>query len=164
LPVLTPSLEDYLKAILILERQRGAARPADIARVVRVGRPSVSLALKRLKGKGMISHNAYGDATLTPEGNKAAKSVLFRHEALSVFFVNVLGVPKDQANENAHRLEHAIDDTVLERLVAFTNTLVERHGPLEGPQGFCKEEAQHYDLYDTSCSSPHEDATQEPLG
>lgn len=124
----------------------------------------MSLALKRLKGKGMISHNAYGDATLTPEGNKAAKSVLFRHEALSVFFVNVLGVPKDQANENAHRLEHAIDDTVLERLVAFTNTLVERHGPLEGPQGFCKEEAQHYDLYDTSCSSPHEDATQEPLG
>jgi DtxR family Mn-dependent transcriptional regulator len=162
--MLTPSLEDYLKAILILERQKGAARPADIARVVRVGRPSVSLALRRLKGKGLISHDAYGDATLTPEGSKAAKSVLFRHEALSMFFVDVLGVPKDQANANAHRLEHAIDDTVLERLVAFTNTLVACPGPLEGQQGFCKEEARRYDPYGGPCSSPHEDTTQEPLG
>lgn len=163
--MLTSSLEDYLKAILILERQKGAARPADIARVVRVGRPSVSLALRRLKGKGLISHDAYGDATLTPEGSKAAKSILFRHEALSVFFVNVLGVPKDQANANAHRLEHAIDDTVLERLVAFTNTLVACPSPLEGPQGFCKkEETRPYDLYGAPCFNPHEDATQEPLG
>lgn len=163
--MLTPSLEDYLKAILILERQEGAARPADIARVVRVGRPSVSLALRRLKGKGLISHDAYGDATLTPEGSKAAKSVLFRHEALSVFFVNVLGVPKDLAEANAHRLEHAIDDTVLERLVAFTSTLNRPPAPLDDSQGFFMEEDLRYDPYGGPYStSPYEDATQEPLG
>ena len=160
---LTPSIEDYLKAILILEGREGAAKPADIAKVVRVGRPSVSLALRRLKGKGLVSHDAYGDATLTPEGRKAAKSVLLRHEALSRFFTDVLGIPKDQAEANAHRLEHSIDDTVLERLVIFTGTLNQHPGTSKEPLCPCNNESLHYGTSSGRCFCPHEEPNQESL-
>ena len=121
--MLTPSLEDYLKTIMLLEQQKGSARPIDIAKTMHVGKPSASLALRRLKKKGLITHDAYGEASLTPEGKKTAKKILLRHKTLSEFFVDILGIPKDQAEANAHRLEHAIDEAVLSRLTALTQFL-----------------------------------------
>lgn len=117
--LLTPSLEDYLKTIMLLEQEKGSARPIDIAKAMRVGKASTSLALRRLKQKGLIAHDAYGEASLTPEGKKTAKRILLRHNALSEFFVDILGIPKDQAEANAHRLEHAIDEAVLSRLTVL---------------------------------------------
>lgn len=121
--MLTPSLEDYLKTIMLLEQKKGSARPIDIAKAMRVGKPSSSLALRRLKERGLIAHDAYGEATLTQEGKKMAERILLRHEALREFFESILGIPKDQADANAHRLEHVIDEDVLSRLIALTNIL-----------------------------------------
>ena len=45
------SREDYLETILILKEKLGAVRSIDIAREMKYSKPSVSVAMKKLKVK-----------------------------------------------------------------------------------------------------------------
>jgi len=91
--VLSESLEDYLEAILLLERESRVARVSEIADQLSVSRPSVTGALKNLAARGLVTHERYGHVTLTDEGNDIAIEVERRHVAIRSFLVGVLGVP-----------------------------------------------------------------------
>lgn len=88
----------------------------DIARMLNVGMPSVSVALRALAQRGLVNYDPYQLVTLTDHGQKLGREIDSRHQVLEDFFRNVLDLDSQTARENACRMEHAIDKTVLDRL------------------------------------------------
>ncbi|MBN1320101.1 MAG: metal-dependent transcriptional regulator [Thermoleophilia bacterium] len=117
--VLSESLEDYLEAILQLERECRVARVSEIADQLNVSRPSVTGALKNLAARGLVTHEPYGHVTLTDEGSGIAVEVERRHVAIRDFLVDVLGVPAEKADVTACRLEHVVEPDVLAHFVSY---------------------------------------------
>lgn len=127
--LLSESLEDYLEAILQLERESRVARVSEIADQLNVSRPSVTGALKNLAARGLVSHEPYGHVTLTAEGAGIAEEVLGRHMAIRDFLVGVLDIPEEKAEVTACRLEHVLEPDVLAHFVSYA----EAHGVASGP-------------------------------
>lgn len=120
---LSENLEDYLEVILELEKTRKVARGKEIAKKLNIQPGSVTGALKTLDKKGLIHWEKYGYITLTPTGLKIAENITRRHKVIKNFLVNVLQIEKESADATACRMEHAIDDTTMERLVSFIEYL-----------------------------------------
>lgn len=103
------SSEDYLEAILILSKERKAVRNIDIARQLDFSKPSVSIALKKLKDKGLVDIGADNFITLTEEGKKIAERTYERHLGITKVLVS-LGVERKTAEKDACRMEHVISE------------------------------------------------------
>lgn len=95
------------------------ARVSHIAERLKVNKSSVSGALKNLSAKGYIDYDPYQFIRLRPSGEKVAKDISRRHEALRRFFVDILGVDDVLASETACKMEHHLDPAVLEPLVKY---------------------------------------------
>lgn len=70
--------EDYLEAILILQKRNGVVRSVEIAAELKVTKASVSVAMKNLKKGGYIQMGENHEITLTPEGRKLAETMYER--------------------------------------------------------------------------------------
>lgn len=103
------SSEDYLETILMLSEQLPVVRSIDIATHLNFSKPSVSVAMKRLKETGKITMSSAGYITLTEEGKEIAEKVYERHRVLSSMLVS-LGVNPEVANEDACEMEHVISE------------------------------------------------------
>jgi len=118
---LTKSLEDYLEAVLFLSREKKTVRVTDIAERLRVKKPSVTHALNHLSENGFLKSGPYRSVTLTPRGTTAAETLAASHRILKTFLTHILGVPEKKAEENACRIEHAVDREIIEKLAAFVD-------------------------------------------
>lgn len=116
---LSDNLEDYLETILELEKTNKVARVKDIAEQRGVLRGSVTGALKSLAEKGLINYEPYSFITLTKKGAAIAGEIDRRHRIIKNFLVQVLQLDEQTAEENACRMEHAMDRPAVDRLVAF---------------------------------------------
>ena len=122
---LSASLEDYLEAIYNLAGESDGARSKDIAEALGVARSSVTGALQALSDKGLANYRPYGCITLTRSGQRAAAEVVRKHDVLMSFFVNVLGVDKDIAQQAACKAEHALGPEIIGRLLSFIKYVTE---------------------------------------
>ncbi len=113
------SLEDYLEAIYHTVEAKGAARAKDLVQALGVHNSSVTQALRSLSEKKLINYAPYDVITLTESGKHLALDVVQRHTTLSVFLSRVLGLPDEEAEDGACRMEHAINPLIMERLVKF---------------------------------------------
>ena len=120
---LSESLEDYLEVILDLEQRNKVARAKDIADRLGLQRGSVTGALKSLHEKRLINYEPYSFITLTKKGTQIAKAVTHRHIVLKDFLLKVLQLDEETAESTACRMEHAIDDVTISRLVDFVEYL-----------------------------------------
>ena len=116
---LSASLEDYLEAILNLAGGSNFARSKDIAKVLGVSRSSVTGALRVLKKKGLANYKPYNHITLTEPGRAAAAEIARKHSILKSFFVNVLGVETDVAQQAACKAEHVLGPGIIAKLLCF---------------------------------------------
>ena len=116
---LSASLEDYLEAIAHIVDEKKVARGKEIAKRLKVSRASVTEALRALSKKGLVNYAPYEVITLTEKGLVVAEDVIRRHEALKEFFVKVLAIDDNIAEESACRIEHAAPPEVIERLIQF---------------------------------------------
>ena len=132
---LSASLEDYLEAILQLERGSRVARVSEIAEQLSVSRPSVTGALKNLAGRGLVSHAPYGHVTLTAQGTGIALEVERRHLAIRDFLTTVLAIPDDKAEVTACRLEHVLEPDILAHFVSYADALQRRNESVDRPGG-----------------------------
>ncbi len=117
------SLEDYLEIILQLVQEKGEARAKEIAQRKDVRMASVTGALKRLAAEGLIDYRARETAVLTPAGRELANRVLQRHEFITRFLNEILGVPLETASRDACSIEHIISIETLDRLAGFVEFL-----------------------------------------
>lgn len=122
---LSASLEDYLEAIFNLAGDGQGARSKDIAETLGVARSSVTGALQALKDKGLANYRPYSCITLTASGQAAAAEVVRKHNILKSFFVRVLGVDDEIAQQAACRSEHALGAEIIGRLLSFIEYVTE---------------------------------------
>jgi DtxR family Mn-dependent transcriptional regulator len=125
-------MEDYLETIADLAAKHGAARVTDIAKQLRVKKPSVTQALKALKEKGLLKYEPYTAPVLTVRGKEIAERVRERHDIMQSFLTKVLLIDPELAETNACRLEHAVDKEVLQQLTHFMDFV--RRCPRSGVQ------------------------------
>lgn len=109
------SAEDYLETILVLLEEKGYVRSVDIAAHQNVTKPSVSVAMKRLRESGYITMDGDSFISLTPAGMQIARRVYGRHQVLSSF-LQQLGVDPATAREDACKIEHDISEASFEAI------------------------------------------------
>ena len=103
------SAEDYLEQILMLLETRGHARSVDIAAGLNVSKPSVSVAMRKLRENGYITMGADSLISLTDKGYAIARKIYDRHRALTKYLIQ-LGVPEQIAREDACKIEHDLSE------------------------------------------------------
>lgn len=114
------SHEDYLEAIVMLGgSQTQPVRSVDIATKMSVSKASVSKAVTSLKNSDMLEQPYYGDITLTEDGYKYGCAVLKRHEMLTRFLVEKVGLSEEVAEDEACQMEHAISDESFKKWLAY---------------------------------------------
>ena len=79
------ALEEYIKTMYILQKQKGVIRVTDIAQKLKKAKPSVNKALKSLKENGYIEYETYGPIKLTKEGENLAKKILEAYDIVYLF-------------------------------------------------------------------------------
>ena len=109
------SVEDYLETILVLSKQLPVVRSIDIANELEYSKPSVSVAMKNLRGKGYITVSSEGYIVLTEEGKKLASDTYERHTLISQWLVE-LGVSPETASADACRIEHDLSQESFDAL------------------------------------------------
>lgn len=116
--VIHESAEDYLESILILRERLGTVRSIDIVNELNFSKPSVSIAMKKLRENGYISMAADGGITLLPSGQEIASRIYGRHKTITRFFV-LLGVSPEIAAEDACKVEHDLNEETFARIRQF---------------------------------------------
>ncbi|MGD8725091.1 MAG: metal-dependent transcriptional regulator, partial [Desulfobacterales bacterium] len=116
---LSSNMEDYLEAIFNISQEKQAARAKDIAERINVNKSSVTGALRSLSEKGLVNYAPYDIITLTAKGKKLAAEIVRRHAALKEFFIKILLIDNDEAEEASCRVEHAVSKNIIDRLVRF---------------------------------------------
>jgi len=116
---LSENLENYLESILELQRNNTVARVKDIAAKLGVLSGTVTSALRKLSDKELINYQPYSFITLTTKGKKIAEEISRRHTIIKDFLQCVLLIEENKADENACRMEHAMDKIAINRLVQF---------------------------------------------
>ena len=111
------SAEDYLEQILMLLEQKGHARSVDIAAGLNVSKPSVSVAMKKLRENGYIRMGSDGMISLTDKGYAIARKIYDRHQALTKYLMQ-LGVSEETAREDACKIEHDLSEESYEAICA----------------------------------------------
>lgn len=109
------SAENYLETILVLSRRLPVVRSVDVATELNFKKPSVSVAMKKLRESGYISVSPEGYITLTEAGEKIADCIYERHTLLSSWLTR-LGVDPKVAAEDACRIEHVISTDSFEAI------------------------------------------------
>jgi DtxR family transcriptional regulator, Mn-dependent transcriptional regulator len=134
---LTRSVEDYLKAIYRLTPEGQPASTSDIANLLELSPASVSGMVKRLSEQGLLEHAPYKGVQLTDEGRRAALRMVRRHRLIEAYLVAMLGYTWDTVHEEAERLEHAVSNTLVERMAAVLgHPTVDPHGdPIPAADG-----------------------------
>ncbi|HEY8258196.1 MAG TPA: metal-dependent transcriptional regulator [Gemmatimonadales bacterium] len=138
---LTRSVEDYLKAIYRLTPQGRPASTSEIAHLLELSAPSVSGMVKRLSELGLLEHLPYKGVQLTAEGRRAALRMVRRHRLIESYLVEFLAYSWDTVHQEAERLEHAVSDTLVERMAAaLGHPSVDPHGdPIPTADGAIEE-------------------------
>ena len=124
---LSPSHEHYLRAILEVRAHQGYARLVDVARSLGVAPPTLSLGLRPLEAKGLVTHDDHRFLLLTPEGERIAKEVHHRFAVLHVFLRDLLGVPEEFAVVDACVLEHGVSPATTGRLLDLIKLMNSDH-------------------------------------
>lgn len=113
------SKEDYLERILMLTEQSDFVRAIDIATSMNYSKPSVSIALKKLKSEDYINvDETNGSIKLTKKGYEVAIEIYERHKILSTALM-MLGVDPVTAKEDACKIEHDLSKQTIAKIKEF---------------------------------------------
>ena len=114
--MITSGLEDYLELIHNKISQNQEIKAIDIAHEFNISRSSVSEALIRLADMDFIIYEGRKGIKITQKGIEQAKKTIKKHKILSDFFIKVLNVEESLANKNACKIEHVIDDEIIDKI------------------------------------------------
>jgi DtxR family transcriptional regulator, Mn-dependent transcriptional regulator len=133
--MVSESAQDYLKAIWKLQRADEMSTTA-LADALSVSPASATAMLKKLATLGLVVHERYHGATLTPTGERMALEVVRHHRLLELYLMEALGLSWDQVHEEAERLEHHLSDELearIDRALGFPTR--DPHGdPIPSPE------------------------------
>ena len=135
-PYNTESVDNYLKAILVLEEAgsgdvstdtAGKGRPSEmrvtvkaLAKELQVAPASVTNMLQKLAGAAAppVEYERHRGVRLSRVGRRRALEVVRHHRLIETFLYQILDYPIDEVHEEAERLEHFISERFEERIAA----------------------------------------------
>lgn len=123
--MISKALEEYIKNMYILEKQNGNIRVTDIANKMNCTKPSVNKAINNLKDNGMVNYESYGTIELTKEGENLAKKILEAYDIVYLFLKEVLGLEKDDAEQEAEKIKTVITDSTINKLAKYVHKELE---------------------------------------
>jgi DtxR family transcriptional regulator, Mn-dependent transcriptional regulator len=126
---LSDPLQDYLREIYKLQASSPRVGTSTLARRLGVKPPSATAMVKKLAARGLVDHQPYRGVRLTRRGERIALEVLRHHRLLELYLARTLEVGLDAVHAEADRLEHALSETLEERI---DNAL---GSPTEDPHG-----------------------------
>jgi DtxR family Mn-dependent transcriptional regulator len=109
-PPVTVAVQDYLKAIYVLETAGERVTTSALARRMGVSAPSATAMTKRLDELGLVERLPYRGVALTDEGRRGALEVVRHHRLLERYLVDRLGLALDEVHAEAELLEHALSE------------------------------------------------------
>jgi len=112
--------EDYVELIDDLIRGTGEARAVDIAEHLGVTHVTVNNTIRRLKRNGLVKSEPYRAVFLTPEGKRLADKVRRRHNTV-LEFLRAIGVPEQDAENDAEGIEHHLSPPTLAAMKRFVS-------------------------------------------
>lgn len=110
--------EDYLETILMLENRMGYVRAIDIATEMGYSKPTISIAMRRLRENGFIDVDERRDIHLTEAGREVAECMYERHVLLTEILKS-LGVDSETAMREACKIEHDISTDTFSRIKSY---------------------------------------------
>ncbi len=125
MPLRRKRAEEYLEAIYILQRAKGAPRIKDIARILNVRPASVVEYLDKLAEQGYVEYHKRDTLRLTKKGESLARKVYGKHRAIAEFLETILLLPHSIAEEDACYIEHGVHEETVRRIIRFVEFLKE---------------------------------------
>jgi len=113
---LTPSVEGYLSAIYALAQNDEPVGTQAIASELGIAAPSVTEMLRRLDAHGLVEYRRGSGAKLTRSGVLVARRQERRRAVIESFITTTIGLPADEAAEEARTLEHHLSDRMIARI------------------------------------------------
>lgn len=126
---ITPTREDYLRAIYRFAEQNTHVRIIDIARNLKLARSTVSERVRDLKNANFIKPSQNDGIVLSKKGLALARQLTYKHRLIEVFLHKILHIDSKKVHAEAHKLEHAFSDEVIARLAKWLGN------PTRGPHG-----------------------------
>lgn len=111
----TASGEDYLEAVLVLQKEKGMVRSIDVARHLGVSKPSVCHAVATLKEGGFLTMDEDFSLHRSDVGREVAEKTYEKHCFFSRLLVEA-GVEPKTAEQDACRMEHVISENSFRQL------------------------------------------------
>jgi DtxR family transcriptional regulator, manganese transport regulator len=127
--------EDYLEAIYNLNAEKGYVSAADISERLGVKPGTVSTMVRNLTKKGYLAHERYRGMSLTPSGEKIARSIIKRHQVISEL-ISMLGVDDRTAYVDTEGIEHHVHPSTLRRFERLADYLRENPQTLKAIKEF----------------------------
>lgn len=123
-------MEDYLKAIYVLQRQEGApVSTSAVAEYLDKTPPTVTSMMEKLDERGLIDREKYRGVELTEEGQTVALEVVRHHRLLEAYLAEHLDFDWTEVHDEADTLEHHISEDLERRMAeALDDPAVDPHG------------------------------------
>jgi DtxR family transcriptional regulator, Mn-dependent transcriptional regulator len=147
---LTAAVEDYLKAIYMLQGTGEVASTNALAARLDVTPAAVSGMLRKLAGLGLVEHEPYHGVRLTERGRLVALEVIRHHRLLELFLVESLGMGWDEVHAEAEVLEHVLSEELEELIAAkLGHPTLDPHGdPIPSRELAIDDDRGSCDLYE----------------
>ena len=116
------SAENYLETILILSKVNNGVHAIDIAGELGFSKPSVSIAMKRLRENGYITIDEFQHISLTEQGREIAERMYDRHRLLEELLIR-LGVSEATAESDACKIEHVLSEETFNCIRGYVESL-----------------------------------------
>jgi DtxR family Mn-dependent transcriptional regulator len=147
-PALTAAVEDYVKAVYMLELREGTVSTTALAARLEVTPAAVSGMLPKLTALGLIEHEPYRAVRLTDRGRLVALEVVRHHRLLELFLVESLGMGWDEVHAEAEVLEHVLSEGLEELIAAkLGHPTLDPHGDPIPSRELAVADVESRDLY-----------------
>ncbi len=114
--MISPTIEDYLKAIYKLQKGKDKVTTSAIAERLQLSNATVTSMIKKLAKQKFVKHISYHGVVLTDAGEKVAVKVIRRHRLVELFLKEILKLEWDKVHDEAEKLEHYISDEILDSI------------------------------------------------
>ncbi len=133
----TPTVENYLKAILFLSREGQSVAVSDLSEQLGVSKPSANSMIKRLHERGLVEYERYRPLRLTEKGRRQAALIVRKHRLTEMFLVQQMGFGWEEVHPIAEQIEHIDSPALFERMNAIMGfPEFDPHGsPIPDPDG-----------------------------
>lgn len=124
-PRLTQAMENYLLSIYVVQERGVRVTNSTLVEQLRrvpasenlgTSLPAVSGMLRRMEKEGFLRLGETREIDLTNRGRQLAESMIRKHRLAARMVVDLLDVPLQEVDAEAHMLEHALSDSLEQRI------------------------------------------------